>query len=126
VQIKGREQEYDRAKALIEPYVDQHYPLRLYGQKNFTAKGELVPFASGRKLESMLPCWLLFTEPHISFDGYMSACFCDHDKCLYMGDLKKMSVLEAWHSEPFVALRQKHLASDVTSSACASCLAYLQ
>jgi pyruvate-formate lyase-activating enzyme len=126
VQIKGREEEYERAKGLIEPNVDQHYPLQLYGQQKLNASGELVPATSGRTLTSMLPCWSLFTEPHISFDGYMSACFCDHNKRLYMGNLKKMSVLEAWHSELFVDLRRKHLSGDVTNSVCASCIAYLQ
>ena len=124
VQIEGREQEYERAKALIEPYVDQHYPLQLYGQKTINETGELAPDTSGRTLASMLPCWSLFTEPHISFDGHMSACFCDHDKRLYMGDLKIMSILEAWHSEAFVSLRQQHLAGDVTNSPCESCIAY--
>ncbi len=125
VQIKGREQEYERAKALIEPYVDQHYPLPLYGQQNINEQAELVPATSGRTLASMLPCWSLFTEPHISFDGHMSACFCDHDRRLYMGDLKQMSILDAWYSKPFVALRQQHLAGDVSGSVCATCIAYL-
>ena len=72
----------------------------------------------------MLPCWSLFTEPHISYDGHMSACFCDHDQRLYMGDLKIMSLMEAWHSEEFVALRRRHLAGDVRGTVCQGCIAY--
>ena len=58
-------------------------------------------------LESMLPSWSLFTLPHISYDGHMSACFCDFDSKLYMADLKKMSFLERTpkKTKPFRVLK---------------------
>jgi pyruvate-formate lyase-activating enzyme len=126
VQIPGRETDYERTRRLILPYVDQHYPLRLYGERALDGEAQIVdaPGEARRRLASMLPCWSLFTEPHISFDGQMSACFCDHDQRLYMGDLTQVSPLEAWHSEKFVALRRRHLAGDVTDTVCQGCIAY--
>ena len=54
----------------------------------------------------------------------MSACCCDHDQRLYMGDLKEVSLLAAWHSERFVAPRQHHLDGDVTNTVCQGCISY--
>jgi len=120
---------FNKIKELISPYVDEHYPLRLYGTRKIEKKdgsGKITEaqIDERRSLNDMLPCWALFTEPHITFDGHISACYCDHDPRLYMGDLKEMSLLEAWHSDKFVALRQKHLAKDVSGTVCESCIAY--
>jgi hypothetical protein len=41
-----------------------------------------------------------------------------------MGDLNKMSSLEAWHSDKFRALRRANLAEDVRGTVCEKCLAY--
>lgn len=113
----GHEEEFNAVHALIGSAVDAHYPLRLYGAQEAEQSGT-------RTLESMLPCWSLFTEAHISYDGHLSACFCDHDPKFYMGDLKSLSLQEAWESPTFVALRQKHLEKQVVGSPCAECIAY--
>ena len=75
---------------MIRPYVDEHYPLQLYGDKAIIDSGKSTSDnKNNSSLESMLPSWSLFTLPHISYDGHMSACFCDFDSKLYMVDLKK-------------------------------------
>jgi MoaA/NifB/PqqE/SkfB family radical SAM enzyme len=119
---------YESLKSLIEPYVDEHYPLRLYGNHSYGQKidsgekdEEIVP---KRTLESMLPCWSLFTLPHISYDGYLSACYCDHDHRFYMADLKTTSFKDAWHSTKLIELRRKHLLKKVQGSPCEGCIAY--
>ena len=124
-------QTYEGLKALLEPYVDQHYPLRLYGNfsyekvmnidENLSIKKQTI---AARTLESMMPCWSLFTLPHISFDGYLSACYCDHDERFYMGDLKKVSFKEVWHSAKLVELRRKHLNKVTKGHVCENCIAY--
>ncbi|MFH2202146.1 MAG: radical SAM protein [Elusimicrobiota bacterium] len=108
---------FDRAVELIRPYVDEHYRLRQYGiQEGNTSEV--------RTLQEMLPCWSLFSIPHISYQGHISACYCDHESKFFMGDLNKMSLLEAWHSDAFVKLRRRHLAKDVSGTPCADCTAY--
>jgi MoaA/NifB/PqqE/SkfB family radical SAM enzyme len=125
----NNEGHYNRIHDLILPYVDQHYPLRLYGKRKIVKQNNEyqvvdLPVEESRSLESMLPCWPLFTEPHINCDGYMSACFCDLDEKFIMGDLRKMSLMEAWHSDKYVALRKRHLSKDVTGCICESCVAF--
>jgi hypothetical protein len=41
-----------------------------------------------------------------------------------MGDLNRLSFVEAWHSEPFRALRRANLAEKVAGTVCEKCLAY--
>jgi pyruvate-formate lyase-activating enzyme len=114
---KGREEDFAAAHALIGGYVDEHYPLSKYGV-------QASEHQTARTVESMLPCWSLFTEAHVSYDGHLSACFCDHDSKFYMGDLRTMSLVESWHSAKFIELRTHHLAMDIARTACAGCIAY--
>lgn len=121
---------YERIREMVSPYVDQHYPIRLYGRRALKEAGESkvigeVKDEEMRTLNQMLPCWALFTEPHITVDGHMSVCYCDHDPRLYVGDLKSVSLMDAWHSDKFVELRRKHLQKDVRGTPCESCIAYV-
>lgn len=109
----------------ISPYVDEHYKIRLYGNSQLNNdNNELKKHGGNRLLQSMLPCWSLFTIPHISYDGHMSACFSDFNKNLYMADLNQVSFLEAWHSTAFQALRKSHLNKNIKGTPCQSCTAY--
>jgi len=117
------------AVAEILPYVDEHYWLPLYGQAGLTsgARGT-VPTAGNQgrvgALRKALPCWSLFTEGHITYDGRLSACCFDHDGRFDMGDLYYETFMEAWHSERFQRLRCANLAQDVRRTACEQCIAY--
>lgn len=113
----------------IVPYVDEHYWLPLYGQAGLTsgARGT-VPTAGNQgrigALRKPLPCWSLFTEGHITWDGRLSACCFDHDGRFDMGDLAREPFMQAWHSERFQRLRRANLAEDVRGTACEKCIAY--
>ena len=74
-------------------------------------------------LRDPLPCWAVFTEGHITYDGKLSACCFDHRGDFTMGDLKQRSFMAAWHSPEFRRLRAAHLAGDVTATPCAGCVA---
>ncbi|MNC89785.1 hypothetical protein D3C83_57720 [compost metagenome] len=75
-------------------------------------------------LRKPLPCWSLFTEGHITWDGRLSACCFDHDGRFSMGDLNTQSFAQAWHSAPFQRLRAANLAEDVRGTVCEKCIAY--
>lgn len=113
----------------ILPHVDEHYWLPLYGQAGLTsgARGT-VPTAGNQgrvgALRKPLPCWSLFTEGHVTWDGRLSACCFDHDGRFDMGDLTRQSFAAAWHSAPFRRLRAANLAEDVRGTACEKCIAY--
>lgn len=109
--------------------VDEHYWLPLYGQAGLTAGAQgTMPVAGNQgRLEAMrdpLPCWSLFTEGHVTFDGYLSACCFDHDGRFHMGDLNTTPFTEAWHSAEFQRIRQANLIKDVTGTPCEECIAY--
>ncbi len=116
----------------VTPLMDQAYALPLYSQANLTgqdnqAQGWQVSAGNRGRLEAMrdpLPCWAVFTEGHITWDGHLSACCFDHDGRFNMGNLNTMSFMEAWHSEPFQKLRAANLAKDVKGTPCEKCAAY--
>ena len=115
------------AVAGIRPFVDEHYWLPLYGQAGLTAGArgtKPTPGNQGRvgALRPPLPCWSLFTEAHVTYDGKLAACCFDHDGRFDMGDLREKSFAEAWHSAKFQALREAHLRQDVAQTACERCL----
>jgi len=122
---------FDELKVLAQDYVDQHYPIRLYGELPYEEHlglplAEIMSdfYVELRSLKDMMPCWSVFKLPHISFDGQLSACYCDHDERLYMADLNKVSFKEAWHAKTLVNLRQAHLDKVLKGHACEDCIAY--
>ena len=105
---------------IIQSCVDQHYWLPLLGHCGLPA-----PQSVGRPVPVKdLPCWALFSEAHITWDGKLSACSLDASSRFHMGDLEKTSFPEAWHSPAFQALRARHLDRNVKGTACQSCVAY--
>lgn len=116
----------------IRDQVDEIYALPLYNQANLVTESEekkgWKPIAGNRgrigALRDPLPCWAVFTEGHITWDGKLSACCFDHDGRFHMGDLTTTPFMEAWNSGAFQNLRAAHLALDVTSTPCESCVAY--
>jgi hypothetical protein len=75
-------------------------------------------------LRDPLPCWSAFTEGHITAEGKLSACCFDATSRWTMGDLTRLSFMDAWNSPAFVALREAHLRKNVQGTLCEACLAY--
>ncbi len=119
----------EQAVERIRPCLDEHYWLPLYGQAGLTSGARGTRPTAGNQgrigaLRKPLPCWSLFTEGHITWDGRLSACCFDHDGRFDMGDLNTRSFLDAWHSASFQRLRAANLAEDVRGTACEKCIAY--
>ena len=123
----------EKAVGLIRDYVDEHYWLPLYSQHTLTtgaseAKG-FAPTAGNRGrvggLVDPLPCWAVFSEGHITFDGKLTACCFSHTEEFTMADLSDTPFIEGWNSLAFQALRKAHLARDVGGTPCAGCVAYV-
>lgn len=116
----------------LTPYLDEIYALPLYSQADLTGKdnqeaGWTVSGGNPGRLENMrkpVPCWSLFTEARVSWDGHMSMCCFDHDVRFNAGDLNEISFMEAWLSEKFQNLRKEHLKGDVRGTACEGCISY--
>jgi len=116
----------------VRPYVDTHYWLPLYSMGAFATQREAQlgyrPTAGNQgrigALREPLPCWSAFTEGHVTAEGKLSACCFDATANWTMGDLTRMSFMEAWNSQPFVELRAAHLKKDVRGTVCENCIAY--
>lgn len=130
IQYDGEQQQkMEEAVAEILPYVDEHYYLPLYGQAGLTSgeRGTAPVAGNPGRLEAMrkpIPCWAIFTEGHITYDGRLSACCFDHDGRFNMGDLTTVSFKDAWHSRAFQELRAEHLKHNVCGTVCEKCIAY--
>lgn len=113
----------------LRPYLDEIYALPLYNQAGLVSEAlegagwHAGPGNRGRlgALRDPVPCWAVFTEGHITYDGKLSACCFDHNSSWDMGDLTQTDFMKAWHSEKFQALRAAHLSGNVTGTACEQC-----
>lgn len=118
----------------ILPYVDEHYWLPLYSMGSFaTVREEALGYRptagnQGRMgaLRDPLPCWSVFTEGHVTSAGHLSACCFDASDTWSMANLHDSDFRSAWNSTAFQDLRRKHLAKDVSGTACEKCAAYQQ
>lgn len=112
----------------ISPHLDEVYALPLYNQAALVENPDWE-FTAGNMgrvgaLREPLPCWVLFTEGHITFDGQLAACCFDHHGGFSMGNLSEMSFMEAWNSPKFQELRAAHLTKDVKHTVCEKCVAW--
>jgi radical SAM protein with 4Fe4S-binding SPASM domain len=116
----------------VRPYLDEVYALPLYSQADLTGQESTEagwdvragnPGRAGN-MRQPIPCWSLFTEARVTFDGELAGCCFAHDDRFNMGDLNKVDFMEAWHSNKFQDLRSHHLRGDVKGTACENCAAY--
>lgn len=113
----------------ITPHIDEHYWLPLYGQAGLTAGIRGTRPVAGNigrvgALRDSLPCWALFTEGHVTWNGILTGCCFSHTPAFDFGDLNTLSFMEAWNSEAAQLLRDANLKKDVTGTACEKCIAY--
>src|SRR5574343_821826 len=114
----------------IEPFVDEHYWLPLYGMSGASKAAGWKPRPGNPgRLDNMraepLPCWAVFTEAHVTADGKLAACCFGTglDDTLEMADLKSTDFMDAWNSAAFRILRKAHLLKNVDGTACQECAA---
>ena len=109
-----------RVLAEIKPLVDEHYWLPLFGPG--APLDTIQPRTGG--VGKPLPCSTLFTELHVTHDGYLSACSLDGSPRFHMGNLKNDSLGRLWHSAAFQRLRRAHLNGNVRGTVCEKCISY--
>jgi len=114
----------------MKPYVDEMYALPLYNQAGFVTQRELdagmKPTAGNRgRLDNLvdgLPCWALFSEGHITWDGMLTGCCFSHTPDFDFGDLNTTPFLDAWNSDRAQGLRKHHLDKDLEGTPCENCM----
>jgi MoaA/NifB/PqqE/SkfB family radical SAM enzyme len=99
--------------AEILPYVDEHYWRTLYMSGALAPPGPAAP----------IPCWSLFTQAHVTFDGRLAACGFAPGEAWAMADLGVTPFVDAWNCDAFRRLRATHLRGEVERLPCGSCVA---
>lgn len=127
--INKYKNELDNFKEYISQYVDDFYYLPLYNQAGHIGGEEYTKIIGNPgRLENMvnpIPCWALFNAAKISWDGYLTACCFDHDEKFKIADLNNCSLIEAWHHQKFVKMREFHITKkNLENSLCSKCLGY--
>jgi hypothetical protein len=69
-----------------------------------------------------IPCFMVFTRLHITFNGYLTACCQDFNYELLLADLNKVSLKDAWISKNALDLRQAHIKGNVEGLLCDNCI----
>jgi len=130
-------------KTRIEPYVDQHYELPLYGMAmrseavrkaiGYTPThgnaGRIDP-KTGLPNRAPLPCWSVSMEGHVRHDGHMSACCFGAKDTFDVGDLNTNSFMEVWNSDKMREIRRAQQKTKTEGPAalkgtmCEVCVAY--
>ena len=66
-------------------------------------------------------CPMSFNRLHVTREGYLTLCCVDYQNYLAVADLNEVSILEAWNSPGFVAMRKRHLDRDLKGTLCGRC-----
>lgn len=133
IEYDGKQRE--RMKVAIEgirPYVDEVYALPLYNQAALVSKTldeKKWPYIAGNsgrldKPRDRIPCWALFTEGHISWDGKLTGCCFAHTTDFDLGDLTQDTFMDCWNSDRARWFRRHHLSGDIKPTPCRECLAW--
>jgi hypothetical protein len=122
VVTKENEDEIELLREMVEPYINEYMVhkmlVRHYGEND--KRNALEPRMGKSKQE--IPCFMVFTRLHITFEGYLTACCQDFNYGLLLADLKTTSLKEAWVSKNAVKLRQAHLDRNVEGFLCDNCV----
>lgn len=116
---------------MLKPYLDEIYALPLYSHGGFATEEEKArgwaPTAGNRgrlaALRDPLPCWAMFTEGHISWNGMLTGCCFAHTPDFDFGDLKEVPFMQAWNSDKAQWFRAAHLKKDIKGTPCEGCVA---
>ncbi|WP_367606904.1 radical SAM/SPASM domain-containing protein [Legionella sp. W05-934-2] len=113
VGMESSKHSFDELKELVNDYVDE---IIYYEASNQSGQMSHLPLPPYRE------CHLPFNKLHISREGYLKACCNDYENLLSIEDLNKMPMSEAWQSERFQELRQKHINNKLDGTLCANCI----
>ena len=129
VGIKNNYEELEEFNRTAGQFCDEvifYYPCAYAGQKTEKAK-ELRCDMSGLGIHSFeikhtAPCAVLWNSINITCEGYLSLCCSEADNRLIVEDIKNKKVKDAWLGEKMTVIRQKHLAGEIETMPCMSCI----
>lgn len=129
--IKYNGEQYTRMTKVLEelaPHLDEVYALPLYNPDgSLNVEGwDYVGGNPGRigNMVSPVPCFALFTETHINYDGTGNACcfYANDNGAWEHGNYLTQNFEDVWNSEKIRFLRRAHLRGDAIGTACEKCI----
>jgi pyruvate-formate lyase-activating enzyme len=121
-----------RLKPLVDdvvlyPFMAKGTPLRRHhdasgAERPFITFEHTNPKEGWNPLRLKAPCHQLWNAVNVRAEGYLTACCADFDNDLLVGDLKVMSLADAWVSPEFQALRRRHVENRLEVLVCHGCL----
>ena len=121
-----QDHEMENVIRMIKPYLDEVYALPIYNQAGNIDHPEwgFIGGNTGRFENQVppVPCWALFQEAHINWNGTMNACcFATSDDFIH-GDLNTDDFMDAWNSFRMQQLREAHLTKKLVGTPCEFCV----
>jgi MoaA/NifB/PqqE/SkfB family radical SAM enzyme len=122
VVTKENEDEIEILRGMVKPYINEYmvHPMSVRPCSETDKRNTLVP-RMGKSMQE-IPCSMVFTRLHITFDGFLTACCQDFNYNLLLADLKTTSLKKAWVSKNAIKLRQAHLNRNVEGFLCDNCV----
>ena len=122
VVTKENEDEIELLRGIVEPYMNQYmvHPISVRHNSENDKRNALEP-RMGKDIHE-IPCSMVFTRLHITFNGYLTACCQDFNYDLLLADLKKTPLKEAWVSKNAIELRRAHINRNVEGLLCDNCI----
>lgn len=113
VECKDSLGSFDFLREIVDGFVDEvlHY-------KADNQSGQVEGFSHPIFKECPLP----FNKAHFTVEGYLRACCNDYENLLAVEDLSSQSMIDAWHSERFRSLRQRHISDNLKGTLCGRCI----
>lgn len=114
----------DEAKRFYDKmHKEKNLEIRMKPFINTGGMGDVI--SEGTKPRANYPCFMLYREPAISWDGKMFPCCVDLLGEKVLGDVTKKTVLECWNSEETQTMRRRHKNGEfINEKICSYCNAY--
>lgn len=120
------EGEKEQLQALVGPLVDELVFFNVHSQagqslaqlRELSVRAAAPPPSEGR----LEPCWMLWNRVHLTWEGFLTLCCVDYENALSYADLRKSTLLEAWHNQVITAMRKRHLEGELSGTLCSNCL----
>jgi hypothetical protein len=122
VVTKENEDEINLLHDMVAPYINEFmvHPISVRYNSEYDIRNALEP-KMGKHIQK-IPCFMVFTRLHITYNGNLTACCQDFNYDLLLADLKEVSLKEAWISKNAIELRQAHLNGNVEGYLCNNCI----
>ena len=83
---------------------------------------QFSPRIINKEIKDIKPCAILWSEWHLTCEGYLTACCVDYENDLVFADLNKESPSEAWNNKIIRDLRSRHINKNLKGTICYNCL----